>query len=33
MVTGFAILLFWLAATNGLLAGTIGCLFFRLGRD
>ena len=33
MVTGFAILLFWLTATSGLLAGTIGCLFFRLGRD
>ncbi len=30
MATGFAGLLFWLAATSGLLSGTAGCLLLRL---
>ena len=30
MATGLAVLLFWLAATSGLLSGSLGCLLLRL---
>lgn len=30
MATGFAALLFWLAATSGLISGSLGCLLLRL---